>query len=371
MQNPRSRKTKLYCFIIVLLLGYSVSGYSANLVPQKDWRYLPETVIASNGALNTAPLFSGKDISWTIDSGESWLAIQLPATKKPTRILWTFGGFIKRSPEEVSLECSADSNTGVDGTWLEVDQKTCQWPLEQVVISSKSVPFWYRLKLHSSRSRNITDIGLYRLDGKLRKDYWLIIGASIQAQSIRNSVFKQMVKDRYPGYDPIVFNLAVSGWRSNHLRKALPEFLRSHPDASYVGIHIGGNNVTQYRPYPGGAKQLEDDLVAIIKMINQSGKIPILSRLSYRAYKTDPAVPPEENGSGPYVTKIYDPLIQKYCPLFFNRTTGKGLVNSYDWFKEHQDELRADGIHVTKQGEESWNRLWVEGAGKVIYSVKN
>lgn len=362
------RKNIGYLVIIIISLLFPSFGYNASLAPQKDWRYIPEKIVASTSTLNAESLFSGKDIVWAIDSGESWLAIKLPATKKPSRILWTFGGFIRRTPEEVSLECSADSKTGADGTWLEIEKKTCQWPLEQVVISSKSVPFWYRLKLNTSRSRKITDIGLYRLDSKLRKDYWLIIGASIQAQSIRNSVFKQMVQDRFPGYDPVVFNLAVSGWRSNQLRQALPEFLKDHPDASYVGIHIGGNNVTPYRPYPGGAKQLEDDLVAIIKMIKSSGKIPILSRLSYRAYKTDPAVPPEENGSGPYVTKIYDPLIQKYCPQFVDPTTGKGLVNGYDWFKEHQDELRSDGIHVTKQGEESWNRLWVEGAGPVIYS---
>jgi lysophospholipase L1-like esterase len=366
---PNLDKRKLYLLVVLLfILSLSIST-GANLSPQKDWRYIPEKVVANPSEIDSQPLFAGKNISWSIDSGESRLAIKLPVTPKPVPLLWTFGGFSKRAPAEVRLECSADSKSGADGTWLTLDTKTCQWPLEKFEFRTKSVPYWYRLTINSSAFRKIIDIGLYRLDGKKKKDYWLIIGASIQAQSIKNSVFKQMVQDRFPGYDPVVFNLAVSGWRSDHLRKALPEFLKQHPDASYVGIHIGGNNVTQYRPYPGGAKQLEDDLIEIIKMINQFGKIPILSRLSYRAYKTGPAVPPEENGSGPYVTKIYDPLIQKYCPLFFDRTTGKGKVNGYDWFKEHQEELRPDGIHVTKPGEESWNRLWVEGAGPVIYSI--
>lgn len=37
------------------------------------------------------------------------------------------------------------------------------------------------------------------------------------------------------------------------------------------------------------------------------------------------------------------------------------------YFRAHQDELVPDGVHVTKTGEESWNRLWAEYAGKVIY----
>ncbi|MCX7918760.1 MAG: SGNH/GDSL hydrolase family protein [bacterium] len=369
MKNFILRKNRsLFIALVIVSFGYVSFGYSVNLSPEKNWRYIPEKVTLNPAQGDWQALLSGKDMTWSIGTESAWVAVKLPATKKPHRILWTFGGFSKRSQEVVILECSADSKSGADGSWVVLEKKTCQWPLEKVVISTKPVPFWYRLMVTSSTERKITDIGLYQLGGKKRKDYWLILGASIQAQSIRNSVFKRFVQERFAGYDPVVFNLAVSGWRSDHLRKALPEFLAEHPEASYIGIHIGGNNVTQYRPYPGGANQLKQDLIAILTMIKRSGKIPILSRLSYRAYKTEPVVPPEENGSGPYVTNIYDPLIRKYCPLFFDRITGKGKVNAYDWFKDHPEELSADGIHVNKIGEESWNRLWVEGAGTVIYS---
>jgi lysophospholipase L1-like esterase len=369
MQNLFKRKKySLFVSLVILSLWCFSISYGINIAPEKEWRYIPETVNATGMIPDLQPLLKGKDITWSTGAGVSYLSIKLPATEKPIPILWTFGGTSKKPGVEVALECSADSNDGFDGTWIEVEKKLIQVPLEKFEITTKSIPFWYRLKIDNHEPVKLTDIGLYRLDGKGRKDYWLIIGASIQAQSIRNSVFKKMVQERFSGYDPVMFNLAVSGWRSDHLRKALPGFLKEHPHAAYVGIHIGGNNVTQYRPYPGGAKQLEQDLAAIIKMIKQSGKTPILSRLSYRAYKGNQPVPPEENGSGPYVTNIYDPLIKKYCPLFFDRPTGKGKVNAYDWFKEHQEELAPDGIHVTKPGEESWNRLWVEGAGSVIYS---
>lgn len=270
------------------------------------------------------------------------------------------------------LERSTNSSTGNDGDWKQEAVVLPKAKLDKFVFDSPASTWWrvrwaFRRSVEPSAFK-VTDIGLYRLDIPGRKDYWLTIGASIQAQSIRNSVFKAMVRERYPGYDPVMFNLAVGGWRSDHLLKALPGFLKAHPYASYVCIHIGGNNVSQKRPYPGGAEELKADLVAILEMIKASGKIPILSRLSYRAYKGDKPVPPEENGSGPYVTNIYDPLIKQYCQDFFDAESGKGIVDAYGWFKEHPEELSADGIHVNPKGAESWNRLWAEKAGSVIYT---
>lgn len=147
----------------------------------------------------------------------------------------------------------------------------------------------------------------------------------------------------------------------------MPRILAAHPHARYVTIHIGGNNVSQKRPWPGGADAIRDDLVAILEMVRTAGKVPVLARLSFRAYQGDRPVPPEQNGSGPYVTALYDPLIRQYCPAFWDEKAGRGAVDAYTWFREHPDELSGDGIHVNAKGAESWNRLWAEGAGPVVY----
>ncbi len=343
----------------------SVAVKSADLSPAKGWRAIPSGVYASSADADLAVLSKGQDAVWQPALSRSeWFAFKLPAGK---RFMLTFACSKTESPLYAVLERSTDSAGKV---WEQSSAFRPKGKLDKFVIDRRKGAWWrvrftFRQKTEPSAFQ-VTDIGLYSLD-VLRPDYWLDIGASIQAQSIRNDVFKRMVQERFPGYDPVMFNLAVGGWKSQDLRKALPGFLKDHPDARYVCIHIGGNNVSPNRPYPGGAEQLTEDLHAILSMIEKAGKIPILSRLSYRAYKGEKPVPPEENGSGPYVTAIYDPMIKQYCPDFFDHETGQGLVDAYTWFKDHPEELSPDGVHVNAQGAESWNRLWAEKAGGVVY----
>jgi len=343
------RKRRLIWAVLLFVPLHAVAG---SLSPARDWRACPVSISASSGVTSLNPLMQGKDASWQPDLTRSeWMAFQLPEGKT---FLLTF----TCSPGKTLIYAVLERRQ--EGMWrqervLLPKGRLSKFRLDRTQSEWWRVRFTFRAKDEPTQYE-VSDIALHGLDMPGRKDYWIVIGASIQAQSVRQKTFQDMVTQRYPGYDPVIFNLAVGGWRSDHLRKALPSFLKDHPDASYVGIHIGGNNVTPNRPYPGGADDLRADLVAILEMIRDSGKIPILSRLSYRAYKN---VPPEENGSGPYVTAIYDPLIREYCPDFF--------VDAYGYFKTHQDELMPDGIHVNPKGQESWDRLWAEEAGRVIY----
>ncbi len=340
--------------------------HATDLSPTRQWRVIPAALCTSSNEADPAPASRGIDASWSPEPSRSeWFALKLP---HGGRFLLTFAVSKTDTPVYAVLERSTDS---AGKAWEQVAVQLPRGKLDKFILDSRKAGWWrirftFRQKTEPSEVK-VSDIGLYDLD-VARPDYWLTVGASIQAQSIRNSVFKRMVKERFTGFDPVMFSLAVGGWNSTHLREALPGFLKDHPDAQYVCIHIGGNNVTPNRPYPGGADQLRDDLVTILTMIKDSGKIPILSRLSYRAYKGAKPVPPEENGSGPYVTAIYDPLIKEYCPDFFDEATGKGIVDAYNWFKEHPEELSADGVHVNPTGAESWNRLWAERAGEVIYA---
>lgn len=347
-----------------LLIGVLMQANASTYAPVKGWRACPVSVTASSDQAALAPLLHGQDAEWTPTPRRSeWMSIRLTTGR---RLLLTFTCVQGKTPVYAVLERSSDS---ANGPWETVNVVRPKGRLDKFEFDRHGTEWWrvrfaFR-KADEPSEYKVSDIALHSLDASGRKDYWLVVGASIQAQSIRQKTFHDMVTERFPGYDPVIFNLAVGGWRSDHLRKALPGFLKDHPNASYVGIHIGGNNVSQKRPYPGGVDDLRADLIAILDMIKASGKTPILSRLSYRAYKD---VTPEENGSGPYVTAIYDPLIKQYCPDFFDASTGKGIVDGYAYFKAHQDELLPDGVHVTKTGEESWNRLWAEHSGGVIYS---
>lgn len=377
----------LFCFLSIAPL--SLAETSDSLTPRRNWRVIPEVFNASFNGEMLAPTSQGESAFWSVPERQGWIAFRLPAGTTETVMAMFRNRDRKAAPLLVKAEVSGNSTSGNDGTWKPLEELTLsRWP-DKVEVPPAPENRWLRLNFApdpsarqttatagaaggSAKGIDLVDIGLYGLrpGDPQRHDYWLIVGASIQEQSIRNEVFNGMVRERHPGYDPVIFNLGVGGWRTGNLLKALPTFLERHPQAAYVGIHIGGNNVSGHRPWPGGAAQLEADLEKIIGMIQDAGKVPILSRLSYRAYKAKGdkgPVPPEENGSGPYVEKIYDPMIAKHCPAFFDKATQKGVVDAYSWFKEHPEELSPDGIHVNKTGEISWNRLWAEGAGDVVY----
>jgi lysophospholipase L1-like esterase len=217
-------------------------------------------------------------------------------------------------------------------------------------------------------SLKIWNLGLYAPAPGKRNDYWLALGASIQNQSMRQSRFNPQVTRRFPKADPVLFNLAVRGWSSADLLGNLPAMLEQHPHAGYALIHIGGNDVSTSRPHDGGAGELAANLESILDALDSAGIVPILSRLSYRRYRGDNPVPPDDNGSGPYVTQIYDPLCSRRTPDFVDAATGNCAADFYTWFRNHPEELAADGIHLNVRGEESWSREWVRVALSYVYA---
>jgi hypothetical protein len=346
-----------------------------SLRPRTDWRVDAQKIAASSNGESLRVLREGKSATWeTTLKRNAGFAVQIPdGQSNPVMITYETGE--RENPFTVICETSTNTTVGSDGSWTRLDETQPGMFLEKFIVDPAQSK-WVRLRIEpknpspENTTIKLSNIALYDIDPNGRNDYWVVLGASIQFQSIRQSIFHEMVTERWPDADPVIFNEAIGGWTTKSLVNKLPGFLEEHPYASYMPIHIGGNNVSGSRPYPGGADVLQADLETILTMIRDNGKTPILSRLSYRAYQAKgdkPAVPPEEYGSGPYVTNIFDPMIAQYCPQFYNEAEGRGMVDAYNWFKEHQDELSADGIHVNDAGKISWNRLWAENAGKVIY----
>lgn len=347
------------------------------LAPRRQWRVTPLAAVCEYPNANLLAQFeTGRDIQIYVPGrSDAWLAVQVPASQNPVMLTFSVNG----SGYEMTVKQSADSADGADGQWQTLELPVFRresMRLQKVILPPSDSARWVRIDAalaenEQDRAIRLADVGLYELlpaatPAEAPNDYWLCLGASIQQQSIRNPVFKQMVGERF-GHDPVIFNEAVSGWNSTNLLNALPSLLALHPHARYVVIHIGGNNVSPNRPYPGGAERLEEELRQILQIIRDDGRIPILARLSYRAYGGEHPVPPESNGSGPYVENIYDPLIAEFCPRFVDPQTHLGVVDAYGWFREHPDHLSGDGVHVNSQGAEDWNRLWAERAGAVIY----
>jgi lysophospholipase L1-like esterase len=216
----------------------------------------------------------------------------------------------------------------------------------------------------------LTHLQVFQYSPKTPPDGWLIVGASIDSAAFRDTDrFWRMARQRHPNADPLLVHLAIGGWRLQNVLDRVAETLSRHQEIRTVLVHIGGNDVTAERPYPGGAEQMRARLRRLLHLLVLDGRRVFLSRLSYRAYTGAKPVPPESNGSLPYNQAIYDPLIREYSPDLLDPETGQSRMDPYAYFHAHPEELVADGIHNTPKGQESWVRLWLNAVGPLVYGT--
>src|SRR5690606_19067921 len=273
----------------------------------ENWRAKPVRIEASGNPAALSNLLKGKTSTWRPGAARDgqWFSMRFPDSLS-TPVLLTYSA---SSQIEAVLEASFNTTDGRNGDWLGLDTSVSGPFLNKVDIPPpKGLWVRVRFKGNGAGTLKVWNLGLYAPRRGMRNDYWLALGASIQNQSMRQARFHPVIRRAHPRADPVLFNLAVRGWSSGDLLGNLPALLESHPHAGYALVHIGGNDVTFSRPFPGYAEELQANLETILDTLENAGIIPVLARLSYRRYPGEPAVPPDENGSGPYVTEIYDPL---------------------------------------------------------------
>lgn len=353
------------CLLAVLLLWPAPGAADADISPRKNWRLRAERIAASGDAHRLQGLLHGRTCTWDLPgaTGDPWISFKLPDSVRGPG-MFTYS---THPQAETVLEVSLNSYDGRGGTWTEEDRAVSGRFLNKIDLQARPRA-WYRIRFLSGgkRPRKLWNLGLYAPRADARNDYWIVLGASIQNQSMRHARFNPHVTRSFPGFDPVLFNLAVPGWGSGDLLANLPALLEQHPFAGYALIHIGGNDVTSRRPWDGGAAELERNLHAILDRLGPP-IIPVLARLSYRRYGGQHPVPPEWNGSLPYVLGVHDPICGIRTPRFADARTGTCAVDFYSWFKRHPGELAADGIHLNLRGERSWSRIWVETVGPRVY----
>ncbi len=373
--------------LVLLIHSLGLAGRveaKGSLAPTPGWRLrlgVERVVGSSAGAEGIPGLCKDQGRAWPASQrGPVTLDLGLPEARKSALLLVV--SIDAATDEEVSLRLLGSRKPGKDLKLLDErrvalrSSKSVKGPRLAHLTFPKGSLRVARLQLVQEAdgpSPKVARLRIYRLDKKGRNDYWLFLGASLTVGGTKPEPFAEELRRQHPGSDPYVANEAISGWSSRHVLAALPGFLEEHRHARYVAIHIGGNNVSGARPYPGGAERLKRELEQILQQLREAGKLPILARLTYRAYKAKgkkPGVPPEDQGSGPYVTQLYDPLIRKYCPEFYDSKAGRGLVDLYGYFKAHPEEIGGDGIHLRGTGYASWRRLWSQQAGGRVYRGK-
>jgi lysophospholipase L1-like esterase len=151
--------------------------------------------------------------------------------------------------------------------------------------------------------------------------------------------FATLVREAYPGYSPALIDGGVSGVSSDYGVERIDQLLADNPDYAIWAIAYGTNDAYRERPSP----VFEEQLQTIIDRVRAAGKEPVLATIPY----TDD---PDK-----------DSHIRRLNGVIAQLTARNGLrpgPDLYTWFKEHPQELAADGIHPTPVGSLSINRLW-------------
>lgn len=287
----------------------------------------------------------------------------------------------------VTAEESLDSTDGSDGTWSSLSVSAI-WepfgpgPYLQKIDLPVGESKWIRISLQNNDtvSNELKNIGLRKFSDTGEDDYWLFLGASITSMGSDYSGLHERAMTTY-NQDPIIFNRAFSGKTTSWLDDNIDAILAEHPKSRFVTIHMGGNNVSNSRPYTEAATSYLDDMDmeyrSIISKIQTAGKTAIPARLTFRAYPNEPGITPgtyagglPQYGSLPYNTNIIDPIIQSMTPDFYDNVAGHGSVDLYTGFLNNQEKLNTDGVHLLAEGTETWMDLWRDTAMKIVYTGK-
>ena len=174
----------------------------------------------------------------------------------------------------------------------------------------------------------------------------VFLGASITYGAVRDGKQLQKFLKEKLGLETEIFSEAVGGWTSTRLAANIGGFVKKYPADTHYFIHIGGNDVSVRRPYPGGAGKLRKNLVKILETISNRGASASLSRLSFRAYRGSK----EEDGSLPYNLEVYDQLCKQYTPDWYNPQERRCSLDFYGWARKNKQLLAGDGVHFSPKG---------------------
>lgn len=294
---------------------------------------------------------------WRTATFPSWAAIQVGAG--PQRLLLSWNGAVPDDylaagdtagagvPIAYTIETSADSTNGADGTWREVASVTDNAARTRGHSFSFAGASWVRLTVTDAGEGElaIDEIDLHDISFG-SGDSVFFLGDSITAASFLRCdrlqpSYAALVREAFPAYAPALIDGGVSGVSSDYGVDRIDQFLADNPDYAVWAIAYGTNDAYRERPSP----IFEEQLQTIIDRVRAAGKEPILATIPF----TDN---PDK-----------DIHIQRLNAIILQLTERNGLrpgPDLYTWFRDHPQELGSDGIHPTSAGSLSINRLWFE-----------
>lgn len=156
--------------------------------------------------------------------------------------------------------------------------------------------------------------------------------------------------------DPIIVNMARAGAvASDVVSETVVDGLTYYPDAGTLILDIGGNDITNNRPYSPTQQHLLNALSAASAAIsNHPDCMPFLQSVTWRNYPAPNAVNDllnPENGSKPYNDEQIYPWMRANQPWVWNAALGIPRLDLYSAIMfGGPSEMNADGIHLITAG---------------------
>lgn len=200
-------------------------------------------------------------------------------------------------------------------------------------------------------------------------DAHLIFGASREdSQNSRN--YENSVIEAFPMRDPVIFNRAASGQRSGGLVSKAGEAAADHAGAvCYVALgSLNGNDISANRPYDSGQKTAMDGNLNAI--IDAFAAFTIgMGNTSYRQYRTDPLVTPDDQTSGslPYNDNVVHPIIAARLPEVYDASLERARIDEYLFTLFDRANL-SDGVHSGGTGYTNVRALWADSWFRYVYT---
>jgi lysophospholipase L1-like esterase len=320
-------------------------------------------VFASPDVADAAGLVDGHYCgrpAWRTATFPTWVAIRVGAGPSALLLSWNSdpinyvdpdGAPQAGVPAAYTIQTSADSTTGGDGTWqtiARVDGNVARTRAHRVPFAGAA---WVRLTVNGvtpvagDRTLLIDEIDIHDAS-RGTADTVFFMGDSITASAFLRCdplqpSFARLMHEAVPDYFPAQINGGVAGISSDWGMERIDRWLAEAPDYKVWAIAYGTNDAYRERPSPVFERQIQ----TLIDRAREAGREPVLARIPY----TDNAQKDEH--------------VRRLNGVIDGLTARNGLRRGpdlYTWFRDHPHELARDGIHPTTAGCLSINRLWYE-----------
>lgn len=197
---------------------------------------------------------------------------------------------------------------------------------------------------------------------------FIVLGASIMNSAFFDPTdIENRITTAYPNVNVIVEEEAVGGATIDFLQRNVDNYLSGYSDiagtTTFCPIHIGGNDVTQDRPYSGLTQADIHEKIAdyeyIISAVEAKGFIPIVFDLSFRNYDKN-TVWNETAGALPFNTGFINDVALANTPDF-TYTDGEPIMQFYKAVYNNYDSwISPDDVHLQGSGLEGFRNRFVD-----------